>query len=99
MNYQVELHPEALLELKESYQWYEERSEGLGLRFMGLVNKRINEIANDPEIYAKKEGSYREALIDVFPYMIIYELFKKEGIVFISDIFHTKRNPRQKYKR
>jgi hypothetical protein len=82
MIYQIELHPEALLELKESYQWYEERSEGLGLRFMGLINKRINEIANDPEMYAKKKGNYREALIDVFPYMIIYEMFKKEGIVF-----------------
>lgn len=41
MSFQVELHPEAVEELKESYQWYEERSEGLGVRFVTLVNKRI----------------------------------------------------------
>jgi mRNA-degrading endonuclease RelE of RelBE toxin-antitoxin system len=99
MIYQVELHPEALSELEESYQWYEERSEGLGLRFMGSINKRINEIAKEPETYTKKKGKYREALVDVFPYVIIYEILKKEGIVFILYIFHTKRNPLLKYKR
>ncbi|MFI5124060.1 MAG: type II toxin-antitoxin system RelE/ParE family toxin [Chitinophagales bacterium] len=99
MTYRIELHPEALLELKESYQWYQERSDGLGLRFMGLINRRINEIAINPEIYTRKKGNYREALMDVFPYVIIYEILKKEGIVFISYVFHTKRNPRLKYKR
>jgi len=87
MIYQVELHRD------------EDRSAGLGHRFMSLVNKRINEIAQSPELHKKKKGNCREALVSVFPYVIIYEIFKKEKVVFISYIFHTKRNPRLKFRR
>jgi mRNA-degrading endonuclease RelE of RelBE toxin-antitoxin system len=93
MIYQVELHPEALSELEESYQWYEERSEGLGLRFMGSINKRINEIAKEPETYTKKKGKYREALLDVFPYVIIYEILKKKGLFLYYTFFIQKEIP------
>lgn len=99
MSYHIELHAEALEELAGTYQWYEERSEGLGVRFMVSVNKRLNEIAAHPERYAKKKGNYREVGIDVFPYVIIYEVLKKKRIVFVSYIFHAKRNPKLKYKR
>jgi mRNA-degrading endonuclease RelE of RelBE toxin-antitoxin system len=99
MSYHIELHPGALEELEDSYQWYEERSEGLGVRFMASINKRLNEIAHHPERFAKKKGNYREVRIEVFPYVIIYEVLKKRRIVFVSYIFHAKRNTRLKYKR
>jgi mRNA-degrading endonuclease RelE of RelBE toxin-antitoxin system len=99
MSYKIELHPDAADELGESYQWYEERSEGLGVRFIASVNKRLNEIAVHPERYAKKKGGFREVMIDVFPYTIIYEILKKEELIFVTYIFHIKRNPKQKYKR
>lgn len=99
MNARIELHPEAIEELEESYQWYENRLEGLGNRFIASINKRLNEIAEHPERYAKKKRNYREVMIEGFPYMVIYEVLQKEQIVFVSYIFHTKRNPALKYKR
>ncbi len=99
MNACIKLHPAAIAELRESYQWYEERSEGLGNRFIASVNKRLNEIAEYPERYAKKKGNYREVMVGIFPYIIIYEVLKKERIVFVLYIFHAKRNPKLKYKR
>jgi ParE toxin of type II toxin-antitoxin system, parDE len=54
MSYIIDLHPKALEELNNSYQWYEARSEGLGKRFLTCVEKRINEIAKHPERYPKK---------------------------------------------
>jgi len=60
MSYSIELHPETFKELQATYNWYEERSEGLGDRFMALVNKRLNEIAANPDRYAKHKGNYRE---------------------------------------
>ncbi len=59
MSFQIELHPEAIFELKESYQWYEHRLEGLGDRFIESIDKRLNEIAEHPERYAKKKKNYR----------------------------------------
>ena len=99
MSYSIELHPEAFKELQASYNWYEERSEGLGDRFMALVNKRLNEIAANPDRYAKHKGNYRETKVSTFPYVIVYEVLKKKQIIFISYIFHTKRSPKLKYRR
>ena len=45
MSFQIKLHPKAIEELTESFQWYEERSEGLGSWFIASVNKRLDEIA------------------------------------------------------
>ena len=99
MSFTIQLHPEVVVDLKESHQWYERRSEGLGDRFISSVNKRLNEIAKTPERYAKKQGSYREVMIAFFPYLIVYEVFKKEQIIFVSYILHAKRDPTIKYKR
>jgi plasmid stabilization system protein ParE len=99
MSYRIELHPEAIAELNDSYQWYEERSPGLGERFISSLNKRLEELRSTPERYAKKKGNFREVGIEVFPYVIIYEIVKKESVVFVSYVFHAKRNPRLKYKR
>jgi mRNA-degrading endonuclease RelE of RelBE toxin-antitoxin system len=99
MSYQIELHPEAVLELEDAYQWYEMRSEGLGKRFMTVVNKRMQELSQSPGNYAKKKANHRAVAVDTFPYVIVYEILKKEKIVFVSYVFHTKRNPHLKYKR
>jgi plasmid stabilization system protein ParE len=99
MSYRIELHPEALNELKESYQWYEDRSVGLGDRFMDAIHKGMQKALEQPERYAKKKDNYREIIVDTFPYVIIYEILKKEKVLFVSYIFHSKRNPQLKYRR
>ena len=99
MTYAIKLHSLAEKELEESYQWYEERSAGLGKRFMTEVNKRLERISLSPLSYAKKQNNYREVLVDTFPFTIVYEVYEKQKVVFVSYIFHTKRNPLQKYKR
>ncbi len=53
MIYQIELHTFALQELQESYGWYEERVEGLGLRFLAAVQKKFDELSAAPKLYAK----------------------------------------------
>lgn len=99
MSFQIELHPKAIKELTESFQWYEERSAGLGSCFIASVNKRLDEIAEQPDEFSKRKGNCREVTTNVFPYIIIYEILQKKRIVFVSFIFHTKINPTLKYKR
>ncbi len=99
MTYQIVLHPDALLELNQSFQWYEECSEGLGQRFLAAVQNKFDKLSYTPELYAKKKGSYRAAVVQDFPYTIIYQILEKQKVVFISFVFHTKRNPRLKFRR
>ncbi|MEI6748729.1 MAG: type II toxin-antitoxin system RelE/ParE family toxin [Bacteroidales bacterium] len=99
MDYKIILSSEAAKDIKESYQWYEGRSEGLGGRFVGFIDKAIKLILLNPEGYPTKKGQYREIVFDKFPYLIVYEFVKEEHIIYILHVFHTKRNPTHKFKR
>jgi len=38
MTYKVIVRPEAEREIQEAFEWYEERSEGLGLEFLRVAD-------------------------------------------------------------
>ncbi len=93
------LTSKALKELDESFLWYEERLEGLGDRFIGFIEKSFHLIELNPERFPLKTKSFREFVVDKFPYVIIYEYIKEEQKIIVLHVFHTKRNPKRKYKR
>ncbi|HVZ98329.1 MAG TPA: type II toxin-antitoxin system RelE/ParE family toxin [Chitinophagaceae bacterium] len=100
MPFPYRLHEEAYKEFIEAYAWYEERQSGLGDRFMNSVENKLKQISNNPGYYSKKYGTnFRQAKIDDFPYLIVYEFFKRKGIIHIAAIYHSKRNPKRKYRR
>ena len=93
------LTSKALKELDESFLWYEERLEGLGDRFIGFIEKAFHLIELTPERFPLKTKSFREFFVDKFPYVIIYEYLKEKQKIIVLHVFHTKRNPKRKYKR
>lgn len=99
MNYQVIFHPIADKEYRDAYLWYEERLEGLGDRFTEAIENQLNQIIAKPLLHAKKRGIYREVKADTFPYLIVYKVYDKRKIIFVSSIYHTSRNPRKKYRK
>ena len=84
--------------MQDSYEWYENRIEGLGNRFVGIIDKTIEFILLNPEGYPEKSPPYREIVLNRFPYVLIYEFDKVKHIIYILHVFHTKRNPKLKYK-
>lgn len=89
----------AKIEIDESFQWYEERLEGLGKRFIEFIDKAFQLIAQTPERFPIKSGSYREFVVNKFPYVIIYEFVEAQKSIIVLHVFHTKRNPKRKYRR
>lgn len=99
MNYTIRLHPKTEDDYKEAYEWYEDEQKGLGERFIKAVRQKIESISNRPEIYSTKGNkNYREALVEFFPYLIVYKVYKKKKEIFISSIHHAKKHPRKKYR-
>ncbi|MEJ7680595.1 MAG: type II toxin-antitoxin system RelE/ParE family toxin [Segetibacter sp.] len=98
MTYNIIFVTKAKLELLESWEWYEDRQVGLGERFKEEVYKAIQQIERNPKRYPIRKKPYYEKLVDVFPYLVIYRIEKREKIIVIVSIFHAKRNPRRKYK-
>jgi plasmid stabilization system protein ParE len=99
MNYEIFIHPQAHEEFLAAVAWYEERLPGLGSRFLEKIKQTINQIVNHPEYFGKLQGRFRQAKVETFPYCIVFEFFPLKKIIHISAIFHTRRDPRKKFRR
>lgn len=87
----LEFSKNAREEISTAYQWYEGQQAGLGERFLEYLESKASFIQNNPRAYPLKHDYLRLALIDKFPFLLVYELAK--GKVIIYHVFHTSRNP------
>ena len=99
MAHTYRLHEQAHEEYINAYEWYEIKQKGLGVRFMNCVEKRLHQISEHPEYYSRIQGRYRAVKIENFPYIIIYEFFKRKQFIHVAAIYHTSRNPKTKFRR
>ncbi len=91
--------PKALEEFDESFEFYEERTVGLGVRFEDQLKEKVEIISKYPQRYRSRQGKFRETLVKEFPFLIIYKYYKTKNIILITSIFHTSRNPKYKYRK
>jgi mRNA-degrading endonuclease RelE of RelBE toxin-antitoxin system len=98
MGCKVVFFSSASKEIQDSFVWYENRVNGLGVRFVNFIDLTIELIQIHPEGFPNKKGPYREATLKIFPYQIIYEYIKEKQTIYILHVYHTKRHPKLKYK-
>lgn len=98
MSWNVVLSERAQKELIGSWSWYEDRQTGLGDRFKETIYKKLEQIEKNYDTGPRRTPVYREAIVKVFPYVIIYRVLMEERQIFVHSIFHTRRNPQKKYR-
>ncbi len=94
MKYTLTVKSSAALEIIEAYLWYEKQQEGLGELFFDELDLCYNHIIKHPQTCPKTYKSYRKAIINRYPYVVIYEIIKSEIIVY--SVFHTSRDPQSR---
>ncbi|BAU55456.1 type II toxin-antitoxin system RelE/ParE family toxin [Mucilaginibacter gotjawali] len=99
MSFVIKFYRKAYREYFEAYKWYEERQPGLGDRFENSVKKLIDAIDKHPLIFANKAYDTREGKTEDFPYLVVYKIYPKKNVIYITSIFHTSRNPKKKYRK
>lgn len=90
MDYKLILLPLAKIDLEEIAAWYESRQKSLGKRFLNAIKQEIKILRVKPLIYQIRYDGTRVALIETFPYLIHFEIDKKE--IVIKAIIHTSRS-------
>jgi plasmid stabilization system protein ParE len=85
------LAPEVERDVREAYDWYEERRSGLGEEFLSCVDACIQTICRNPEMCAPVHAGYRRRLVRRFPYSVFYEY--AGNTVMVYSIFHNSRDP------
>ncbi len=93
MIYQLIISPEAELDIQNGFEWYEQRSSGLGSEFVRAIDNSLALIGRNPLVYPIVYRQVRRVLIRRFPYGVIYLL--EDDVISIIACFHVKRNPKQ----
>jgi len=96
MSYNLVIKEEAVADIQNIYDYYEECKLGLGDRFLNILEEYLESVQKHPLHYQIKRKTFREATIRVFPYLIIYEIEDTNVIVYA--VFNTSKNPSKKPK-
>lgn len=99
MSYNIQFLTKAAADLQSSAQWYDEQQDGLGDRFITKVKSKLKFIANNPGIYKRLTGNKQQAVLDTFPFVVVFRVDKNRSILFILAVFHTSRHPKHKLRR
>lgn len=82
---------EAQHELLDAIAEYEDACGGLGQRFKDAVDRSVRWIADHPELYRLRPGSYRRINLRMFPYYVPYIV--RDETLWVLAIAHGNRKP------
>jgi plasmid stabilization system protein ParE len=92
MALKLKITSKAQKDVMKAYEWYEDKSKGLGLQFIHCVNACMYQIINEPGHFQKVfANSVKRALVGRFPYAIYF--VEKESSLIVFGIFHQRVNP------
>jgi toxin ParE1/3/4 len=89
---QVDLAPEAILEIEEAFDWYLERSPGAAEAFLVEIDQGLTLITTSPGLWPLFEAGARKYVLPNFPYNLIYREAADE--IKVVAVAHHKRRPR-----
>ena len=98
--YTLVYHEDVSIDYNDAYFWYEDHQKGLGEKFLSAVRDKVLGILSNPETFSvKSKPGYHETLVDGFPFLIVYRIYKKQSRILITSIHHEKKHPRSKFRR
>ncbi len=86
-------------DLDKASRWYEERSEGLGDRFLQTVEMTLEGIVRNPLRHAPLHRDVRCARLRKFPYGIFFYILREEVVVVLAIMHHSRRPSRWQGRR
>ena len=95
MSHQLEIRPQAFVDIAEAAAWYEERQPGLGERFTREVLTAIDALSAHPLIYRLRHRRWgaRWCFPASIPYRIVYRF--SAGLVTVVVVLHAGRQDRR----
>ena len=92
MKRELVVRDEVFADASEAADWYDQRLDGLGERFLLALHEGIASIQDAPFQYPIHTRSIRRARIERFPYGVYF--VANESSVTVLAVMHLMRNPR-----
>ena len=99
MKYKVKLEPEAILDIQEAIDWYNEKQVGLGKKLYKILQKCISGLTSFPFYQVRYGGNIRCLPLKGYPYMLHFTIDEQQKTVIIRAVFHTSKSPSNWLKR
>jgi hypothetical protein len=90
MGHSLVFKEEAIQDIAEAFDWYQNKRIGLGVEFLNEVEDFCIRITQNPEQYPKHKDQ-RIAVLHQFPYKMIFEI--EIDVIVIYAVYHDKRDP------
>lgn len=88
---------EAQIEIDKAIEWYESKQIGLGADFFNYLDGYFQTLKNGEALFEiKRKPVFRELPLKRFPYIIIYEEYQNQLIVY--SVFNTFQDQNKKTK-
>ena len=93
-NFEIIIHPSALIETDDIASWYFVRSTQAELQFHHKLDASISKLFKNPAAFSriKKNSSIRSCMIEKYPYKIFFR--EQDYIIEILALIHTSRSNR-----
>ena len=97
MIYSIEIKEEARQDILQAALWYSDKAIDLHLKFINQVEITLQSIQSNPKAFKKVYKTFRQAALNKFPYVVLYE--SNENAIIIFSVFHSSQHPRKKLQR
>jgi plasmid stabilization system protein ParE len=87
----VNLHPRAVNEARAAYRWYARRSAAVANRFVAELDRAIQLIVANPDLWPPHLHGTRAVQLRKFPYLVIYR--RTNGTLQVVAVMHGRRRP------
>ena len=82
---------QARAEWLDAVSYYNEQRAGLGYEFALQVDRTIERVVQFPEAWQQISGRTRRALIDRFPYGVLYTI--DDDVIVVTAVMNLRRGP------
>jgi len=82
-------------DIARAFEWYDSLKSGLGDRFLTELNRAINQIGRNPNLFQVRRKNIRLGLLRLFPYLIVYEIEGNQIIIY--KVIHAHRHPAKRF--
>ena len=96
MSVEIRFVDEAIAELDDAIDWYEQQRSGLGLGFLATLDRTIGAVerwprAAPPIPQVAENLEIRQARVGSFPYLVAYMIV--DDIATVLAVAHERRRP------
>jgi toxin ParE1/3/4 len=92
LTWKVVFEAPAQAEIAEAFEWYEQRSYGLGGDFLRVIGAAEEQLSRNPEAFPPTRGRFRRVLLRRFPYALHFELLTGQRVSVLACLHH-RRSP------